>query len=125
MPSGEESLDRLPWLSSHETSISWIVLVAEGKLEFAGNLWPKFAEDVETHVFQQGVAHISGGRSDTRFVVWVIEVAQRNSACRAQPFGKIEHALAIFLMRHHGVSECMQKAPSRGAGGQPVIPRVF
>ena len=87
-----------------------LVFTAEGQPEFAGDLRPKLAEHVEAHVFDDVVGHQLRCRGEAAFVAWVIDVAQHHSACRPQPFGKIEHALARVAVSHERVLYGMEQA---------------
>ena len=100
-------------------------LTAEGQPAFPGDLRPKFAEDVETHVLQDAVDDPLRCGSETAFVVRVVCIAQHDRARRAQPFGKIEHAMAIVAVGHDRVLDGMEKPPPGGAMGQAVVARVL
>ena len=76
---------------------------AEGELEFPGNLRPEFAEGVESHVLKDAVGDPLRCGTEAALVVRVIGVAQHDRARRAQPFGKIKHALAIVAVSHDRV----------------------
>ena len=84
---------------------------AEGQPEFTGNLRPEFAEHVETHVLKDAVAHPLRCWSEPALVARVIHVAQDDRARRPQPFGKIEHAIAIVAVGHEAMLHRMEKAP--------------
>src|SRR5713226_6777241 len=98
---------------------------AEGQPEFLGNLRPEFAQHIETRILQDAVAHPLRCWSETALVVRVICVAQYDRARCPQPFGKIEHLLAIVAVRHDRVLHRMEQAPPNLAVSQAVVARVL
>src|SRR6266849_1273534 len=98
---------------------------AEGEFELAGNLGPKFAEHVETHVLKDAVAHPLRGRGETALVVRVIGVAQHDGACGAQPLGTVEHAIAVVALRHYRMLDGMEQASAGPAMDHAVVARVL
>src|ERR1700736_6110238 len=97
----------------------------EGQLEFTGNLRPEFAEDVETRVLKDAEGYPLRCWRETALSVGVIGVAQDDRGCRAQPFGKIEHALAIVAVGHYRVLQRMEQARAGAAVGQAVVAGVL
>src|SRR5260221_14750465 len=92
-------------------------LTAEGQLEFAGNLRPEFAEDVETHVLEDAVAYALRCGRETALAIRVVGVVQHDRACGAQPFGKIKHACAIVAASDDGVLDRVEQTlPSPAVG---------
>src|SRR6202051_3964790 len=56
---------------------------AERKLEFAGNLRPEFAEDVETRVLENAVAHALSCWGESAMVLWMRSEERRvGKECR-------------------------------------------
>lgn len=98
---------------------------AERKLEFAGNLRPEFAEDVETRVLENAVAHALSCWGESAVVLWVIGVAQDDGAGGSQPFRKIKHEIAIIALRHECVLQSMEKPASGVAVDHAVVARVL
>src|SRR6267378_5249903 len=103
----------------------WLGFTAEGQLEFTGNLRPEFAEHVETDVLKDAEADLLRCWSEAAFVVRAIGVGQHDRARRPQPFGKIEHALAIVAVSHDRVLQRMQQARAGAAVGQAVVAGVL
>ena len=90
-----------------------------------GDLWPEFAEYVETHVGHDREAHSLGGGSKTPFVARMISVAQHGGARSSHPFRKSEYMLAVISVRHESVSDCVEKTLFPAAMGQTVVTGIF
>ena len=63
--------------------------------------------------------------SEAAFVVRAIGVGQHDRARRPQPFGKIEHALAVVAVSHDRVLHGMEQARAGAAVGQAVVAGVL
>lgn len=81
-----------------------LVLVAEGKLEFAGDLGPKLAQNIEAHILKDAKAYALCGGRDASLIIGMIGIAEHRGACRAEPFGGVKHATSILAVRYERMS---------------------
>jgi len=103
----------------------WLFPAAEGEFKFAGNVRPKFSEYVKTNIIGEAEAHAFCSGSEAALIARMVDVAQDDRARRSQPFGKIEHVLAAFLVRQKQMRGRMEQAFPAAALRQAVVTRVL
>ena len=67
------------------------------------------------------LAHLAAARHQNHVRCLDEPVAHRDGGCGAHPLGKVEHLLAVVLVRHKGVLDCVEQTFFTAAMGEPVI----